>query len=89
MVVTVITGRSGKVARPPSAVSVLNLGVLRQLQALDGGLALLCNVADNVSDGIGLILEVAISNISEAGGGQALVCVMCTGQSLDQTLFRG
>ena len=39
--------------------------VVRELQALDGRLALLGDVADDVCDGIRLVLEVAVGDVAE------------------------
>ena len=49
-----------------------DLGVLGELQAFDGSLALLRNVPNNVRDGVRLILQVTVGNVKEAGGREAL-----------------
>ena len=42
------------------------LGVLCQVQALNGGSALLADAADDVRDGVGLVAEVAVGNVGDA-----------------------
>jgi hypothetical protein len=64
--VAVLALRSGEVA---VAAVLAELGILGELEALDSGSALLGDVAHNVSNSIGLVFEVTIGNIDEAGAG--------------------
>lgn len=50
----------------------LGVGVVGELQAFDGGCALLRDVADDVRDSIGLVTEMTVGNIDDAHVGEAL-----------------
>lgn len=53
--------------------ALVQLGILRELQALDGSLALLGNVPNDVSNGVRLVLEMTICHIGKARRRHALV----------------
>lgn len=76
-IVSVLAGSCRKVAVAPvsggHAGALVDLGVLGQGQALDGGLALFGDVPDDVGDRVRLVLEVAIGHINEARGRHPLV----------------
>jgi hypothetical protein len=44
----------------------LNLGIMGELKTLNSGSALLANISDDVGNGIGLVLQVAIGDIHNA-----------------------
>lgn len=61
-----VTGRGG------GRVGVVVVGLLRELQALDGRRALLADVADDVGDGVGFVAEVAVGDVDHAQVREAL-----------------
>lgn len=63
---SVFAGGSGESASTTRGAPLVNLSVLGELETLDGSLALLRNIADNVRNGIGLVLEVPVGNVGEA-----------------------
>lgn len=76
----VVTWRHGEITPParrracgPAAGTTrLKLAILGELQALDRRLALLGNVADDMRNRIGLVLEVTVGDILEARSRQTL-----------------
>ncbi|KAH6610285.1 hypothetical protein Trco_000305 [Trichoderma cornu-damae] len=72
-VLTIITLSSRQAAvASASARAGPRFGILGKLQAVDGSLALVRNVADDVGDGVRLVLEVAVGHVDEAGRRQPL-----------------
>lgn len=71
----------------------IGIGVGGQLETFDGSGALVRNVSDDVGDGVGLVSEVAISNIDHAHSAESLLVLLSDGKSVfvvDLSLhFRG
>lgn len=74
MIVAVVARDRRQVTRPAGGSGRLDLGILGELQALNGGLALLGNVPNNVRDGVRLIFKVTVGYVAEASGRNALAC---------------
>lgn len=78
--VAVITRCCGEITPPATfqrrrraVLPLSEFGILSKLEAFNSRRALLRDVADDVSNGIGLVLQVAVRNIFEARRGDALV----------------
>ena len=50
------------------------LGVTGELEAFNGGGALLADVADDIGNGIGLVAEMSVGYIGHAESGHAVAC---------------
>ena len=67
-----------------AAATVLVVGILGQVQALDGLGALVVDAADDVGDGVGLVAQVAVGHVGDAHARQTLVA----GAHVEQVLLQ-
>ena len=75
--VAVVAGDGGEVASPAAlaatgGIAVAGIKIVGHLQALDCGVALLRDVADDVGNSIRLVLQMTVCDILEAGRRKAL-----------------
>ena len=71
-------------AAAAAAAAVLVVGILGQVQALDGLGALVVDAADDVGDGVGLVAQVAVGHVGDAHARQTLVA----GAHVEQVLLQ-